>query len=234
MWLPAGVQGAEPAVVTANDQYKLRVVAPGPKSIQRTVVGPTYGGPITRMILLPADVEGGAPSTPGVRHVAYSTHDKVVGLMQLPLDGNPSKVMGLIAHPGEVTDLAVSWDGQFVLTAGGSDNSIHLWHAEVGALETSAASGGAGIEPFVAQLDGGAEGGFYQVSASSSTSRGLHLTFPLRSLHPIPLLTCPLRSLHPPRRWSTTFTTPSCAPRGRRPRTFGRSPARCPSPSLAT
>ena len=30
MWLPAGVQGAEPAVVTANDLYKLRIVAPGP------------------------------------------------------------------------------------------------------------------------------------------------------------------------------------------------------------
>merc|ERR1719440_119017 len=36
MFLPPGVQGAEPCIVTANDQYKLRVVAPGPKSIQRT------------------------------------------------------------------------------------------------------------------------------------------------------------------------------------------------------
>ena len=67
------------------------------------------------MILLPTEGDGPA----GARVAAYATHDKVVGLMQLPLDGNPAKVMGLIAHPGEVSDLAVSWDGKCVLTAGG-------------------------------------------------------------------------------------------------------------------
>jgi len=160
MWLPAGVQGAEPVVVTANDQYKLRVVAPGPKSIQRTVIGPTYGGPLTRMLLLPEGDEGASSS--GVRHVAYATHDKVIGLMQMPMDGNPSRVMGLISHPGEVSDLAVSWDGKHVITAGGADNSIHLWRTDVAALEAATKAGGAGIEPFVAQLEGGAEGSFYQ------------------------------------------------------------------------
>ena len=159
MWLPPGVQGAEPAVITANDQYKLRVVAPGPKSITRTVVGPTYGGPLTRMMLLPNVDED---ATPGARHVVYATHEKVIGMMQVPMDGNPSKVMGLIAHPGEVSDLAVSWDGKHIITAGGADNSIHLWKADTSTLEAIAAAGGAGIEPFVTQLDGGAEGSFYQ------------------------------------------------------------------------
>ena len=46
--------------------------------------------------------------------------------------------MGLIAHPGEVTDLAVSCDGQYVITAGGADNSIHLWKTQVSALDTAA------------------------------------------------------------------------------------------------
>ena len=84
LFLPPGVQGAEPCIVTCNDQYKLRVVAPGPKSIQRTVVGPTYGGPLTRMLLLPTGDDG------------------------------------------------------------------------------AAAAGGVGIEPYVAQLDGGVGGDFYQ------------------------------------------------------------------------
>jgi len=78
------------------------------------------------------------------------------------MDGNPSKVMGLIAHPGEVSDLAVTWDGKFCITAGGADNSIHLWRTEVGSLEAAAVAGGGGIGPFVAQLDGGADGPFYQ------------------------------------------------------------------------
>jgi len=158
VWLPAGVQGAEPSVVTANDQYKMRVVAPGPKSIQRTLVGPTYGGPLTRMLLLSQGEEGSSST----RYLAYQTHDKVVGLMQLPLDGNPSKAMGLIAHPGEVTDLATSWDGKWLITAGGLDHSIHLWKVQPAALEQAAKKGGVGIEPFVSQLDGGAEGAFYQ------------------------------------------------------------------------
>ena len=101
VYVPAGAQDAEPHVVTANDQYKLRVIAPGPKSIQRTVVGPTYGGPLTRMLLLSL---GEAPQPGAPRYLAYATHDKVVGLVQMPLDGNPNKTMGLIAHPGEVGD----------------------------------------------------------------------------------------------------------------------------------
>jgi len=101
VYVPAGAQDAEPHVVTANDQYKLRVIAPGPKSIQRTVVGPTYGGPLTRMLLLSP---GESPQPGAPRYLAYATHDKVVGLVQMPLDGNPNKTMGLIAHPGEVGD----------------------------------------------------------------------------------------------------------------------------------
>ena len=94
--------------------------------------------------------------------MAYATHDKVVGLMQLPLDGNPSKAMGLIAHPGEVTDLAASWDGKWLITAGGADMSIHLWRVEPEALDSAAKVGGMGVEPFVSQLDGGVDGAFYQ------------------------------------------------------------------------
>ena len=82
--------------------------------------------------------------------------------MELPLDGNPNKAMGLIAHPGEISDLATTWDGKWLITAGGFDHSIHLWKVEPAVLSASAARGGSGIEPFVAQLDGGAEGGFYQ------------------------------------------------------------------------
>ena len=160
LFLPPMVQGAEPAVITANDQYKLRVVAPGSKSVQRTVVGPTYGGPLTKMFLLRQAVADGA----GVeaRCVAYACHDKVVGLMQMPLDGNPSKAMGVIAHPAEVTDLAATWDGRWLLTAGGEDKSIHLWTIEPSALADTAKRSGTGIEPFISQLIGGAEGSFYQ------------------------------------------------------------------------
>lgn len=32
-------------------------------------------------------------------YLIYSTATKVIGLIKMPLDGNPNKTMGLIAHP---------------------------------------------------------------------------------------------------------------------------------------
>jgi hypothetical protein len=43
-----------------------------------TVLGPTYGGPLSVMV----PFNGGA-------HLAYATPEKVVGLAALPLDGDP-------------------------------------------------------------------------------------------------------------------------------------------------
>jgi len=45
----------------------------------------------------------------------------------LPLDGNPNSTMGLISHPGEITDIAVSSDGKFLMTSGGNDYSVNIW-----------------------------------------------------------------------------------------------------------
>jgi hypothetical protein len=50
-----------------------------------------------------------------------------VGLIKLPLEGNPNSTMGLIAHPGEITDIAASSDGKFLMTAGGNDFSVNIW-----------------------------------------------------------------------------------------------------------
>ena len=81
------------------------------KTFRQTVLGPTYGGPVTKMSLLPnpsaADgaAAGGtdaAPADAAHGHLVYATAERVVGIVKLPLDGNPHKAMGLIAHPGEV------------------------------------------------------------------------------------------------------------------------------------
>ncbi|KAL1528602.1 hypothetical protein AB1Y20_009940 [Prymnesium parvum] len=158
LWLPPGVQGSAATLVTANEQYKLRCRQAGGAIVERTALGPTYGGPLTRMLLLPSSPEDDNDD----RYIAYATHEKVVGIMKLPLDGNPNKAMGLIAHPGEVADLCSSWDGKWLVTAGGSDMSIHLWSLDVLALEETIKSGGEGLAPFAALIDGGADGPAYQ------------------------------------------------------------------------
>ena len=81
------------------------------KTFRQTVLGPTYGGPVTKMSLLPnpsaadgaaAAGTDAAPADAAHGHLVYATAERVVGIVKLPLDGNPHKAMGLIAHPGEV------------------------------------------------------------------------------------------------------------------------------------
>lgn len=58
-----------------------------------------------------------------------------MGLIKLPLEGNPNSTMGLIAHPGEITDIAASSDGKFLMTAGGNDFSVNIWEIQTEQLE---------------------------------------------------------------------------------------------------
>lgn len=98
-------------------------------------------------------------------YAAYSTYDKVIGLVRLPFDGNPSQGMGLIAHPGPVSSMAVTSDGAWILTAGGPDLAIHMWAVNTDALDGAAADGGTGAAPFERLLDGGRDGPFYSEMA---------------------------------------------------------------------
>lgn len=92
------------------------------------------------------------------KFLLYSTAKKVIGLIKLPLDGNPNKTMGLIAHPDEVTDICCSPDGKYVFTCGGSDLSVNMWAVDVSPIEQAIAIGGDGIEPFINLIEGGREG----------------------------------------------------------------------------
>jgi len=170
--LPPGTQpGEDPKrtlLVSSNDEYKLKLLdvlgltgvhderpLPSQEShCVQTLLGPTYGAPPSNLQVLP-DVGSGK------RYAVYNTPEKVVGLMKLPLDGNPNTSMGLIAHPGSVRGLTVSHDGRFVLTTGGWDYGIFLWETDTGALDAMATLGGTGIEPFEALIPGGKAGDFY-------------------------------------------------------------------------
>ena len=80
----------------------------------------------------------------------------------MPLDGNPNKTMGLIAHPGEVADFCASSDGKYLFTCGGEDLSVKMWKIDINPIEIAIARGGEGIEPFINLIEGGRDGQNFQ------------------------------------------------------------------------
>ncbi|ESO91649.1 hypothetical protein LOTGIDRAFT_191347 [Lottia gigantea] len=139
-------------IVTANDQFKFKLFNATTKMCRKTLLGPTFGSPVLRLSVLPTD----DPAT-DKRYLAYHTEDKV-GLVILPLDGNPHNSMSLVAHPSGVTNMTCSHDGRYIFTAGGSDSAVHMWEVNKNALEAQSKLGGEDLIPFYGLLEGGREG----------------------------------------------------------------------------
>lgn len=87
--------------------------------------------------------------------------------MKLPIDGNPARCMGLIAHPIEVKAFSLKENERVVFTVGGSDCTLKMWRLHPDVLDWQAAvqSGGVldpdSIEPFISLLEGGRDGQLY-------------------------------------------------------------------------
>jgi len=157
IWYPFGGKGDNHKVLTMNDEYKFKIWNTVNRSCRKTALAPTYGGPIAKMQPVYRN--------PGIdgedQFMLYATHEKVLGLVQLPLDGNPNKCMGLIAHPGTIAAISVDHQGHYAFTCGGNDLSVNQWCIDPQPVANASFMGGSGIEPFVKLLDGGEEGEFF-------------------------------------------------------------------------
>ncbi|CAJ1410478.1 unnamed protein product [Effrenium voratum] len=156
MWYPySGGKGDNQKVLTMNDEYKFKIWNTVNRSCRKTALAPTYGGPITRMTPVYSEADGED------QFMLYATHEKVLGLVQLPLDGNPNKCMGLIAHPGQIAAISVDYQGQYAFTCGGNDLTVNQWLIDPQPVANASVMGGTGTEPFVKLLDGGEDGAFF-------------------------------------------------------------------------
>jgi WD40 repeat protein len=149
------VTTGEDKFIVATDEFKIKEYNLDSKSCRKTALSPMFGGPVTQMI--------GIPTEEGVSHYAYSTAEKVIGLGRLPVSGDPAENMGLVAHPGAVSALAVSSAGDFVFSAGGSDLSVNMWRVDTSDLtaphtKTQTET----MSSFLALLEGGENGPLHQ------------------------------------------------------------------------
>nr|XP_008119553.1 PREDICTED: WD repeat-containing protein 66 isoform X1 [Anolis carolinensis]XP_016853170.1 PREDICTED: WD repeat-containing protein 66 isoform X1 [Anolis carolinensis] len=144
-------------LLMANDAYKMKMYNVTTKMCRKTILGPTYGSPLEKILVLPLQ-EGRDPQK---RYLAYITRDKV-GLQVLPVDGNPHKSCTVICHPTGASNLACSYDGCHLFTAGSHDFTVMKWDVNLNALEAVVFLGGKDLIPYYNLLEGGREGLFFK------------------------------------------------------------------------
>ncbi|KAM6247169.1 cilia- and flagella-associated protein 251 [Porphyrio hochstetteri] len=154
-WYPQ--LSTESFILTANDCYKMKLYNTTTKMCRKTLLGPTYGSPLEKIQILPST----NTTDPQKHYLAYVTKDKV-GLQILPVDGNPHKSSAFVCHPDGVSDLASSYDGHYIFTAGRNDCTVMKWEVNLNALDAAASLGGEDLIPFYNLLDGGREGEFFR------------------------------------------------------------------------
>lgn len=142
------------AVLCADETLKLRLLDLDHAKTTVTVLGPTFGGAVR--MLQPFVAHG-----TGVPCVAYATEDKVCGIVVGPVDGCPDKTLGVIAHPGPISGIAVSHDGARVFTSSGEDPIVNVWRVGAAATEEMSRLGGE-VADWVAAVEGGMDGAMMQ------------------------------------------------------------------------
>lgn len=154
LWHPHIGDDVEDRFIYATDDYKFKNINADSKLCRKTTIAPTYGGPINQLLMIP----GGSDTEPGY-HYAFSTAERIVGLGSLPLTGDPTESMGLVAHPKRITCMCVSNDGKFLFTGGGSDLTVNMWEVDVSVLPSrSRPEHAEQLDSFLELLEGGSGG----------------------------------------------------------------------------
>jgi WD40 repeat protein len=65
----------------------------------------------------------------------FSTTNSILGMIKKPIDGNPHKNIGIVAHPTQLRNFCVKSSEGLIFTSGGEDYSIKVWSINKDAIE---------------------------------------------------------------------------------------------------
>jgi WD40 repeat protein len=151
-------QGRKQTLLVADDDGKLKVWQDGLSgwSCRKTVMAPPAAGAI-RYLIAPnrlgkrasararrwrsahAGGAGVADEDDPQTTLFYAAADRTIGVIKLPLDGNPETSLSVLAHPGRIAAVASTFDGSLFLTAGGEDRTVLMWSFSKPAFDASIA-----------------------------------------------------------------------------------------------
>ena len=134
---PSG-RDEEEFLLTANDKFKLRLFNQSTKLPRRITNTQKYDSPIKKLVSRPSNLPV----------VAFTTETSL-GVMLLPIDGNPNREYAILANPGGVTGAAAGISS--VMTCG--PGIILSWKINDRSLDEHRIRGGLGMAPFYALLN---------------------------------------------------------------------------------
>ncbi len=165
LWHPRKEDDVEDRFLTVNTEFKMKQYNIESKQCRKTCLAPRYGLPPNQLIMVPFSYVSQANQS-GQQFwqstYIFSTTNRIIGVGHFPLDGNPDKTMGIVAHPGEITALAVSYDGKYVFSAGGTDLTVNMWSLYEEFTDLTNEQLQNSIVPYLQLLDGGPYGELHQ------------------------------------------------------------------------
>ncbi|XP_063225998.1 cilia- and flagella-associated protein 251-like isoform X2 [Bacillus rossius redtenbacheri] len=150
-WYP-GVTASEEFFITANDQYKYKILPLTTKMCNKTATCPLLGSPVSLLQMLhlnsPHELK---------KYMMFAT-DTHIGIQMLPVDGNPYKALAMVAHPCKISSILCAPDNKSVFSLGCCDFSLLMWTINISSVEVMFQIGGEGLEPYHCLIEGGQSG----------------------------------------------------------------------------
>ncbi|CAG9095598.1 unnamed protein product [Plutella xylostella] len=145
-----------PTVLLANDEYKYKIVNHATTMTLATYLGPRYDAPVCKLRLTSRTIDNVENC-----YLIFATK-KAIGLQKLPLDGNPWKHCGILAHPNQITEMCFRDDLETLFMIGEKDPCLLMWRAKYSSPERTTEMGGAALEPYYCLVEGGRPGWLFQ------------------------------------------------------------------------